>query len=55
MISDVFQIDFKAEIQTASQSTPQVGCRVLASVLACAQVLCKIHKEPSSNEVSKCS
>lgn len=53
-ISDLFQIDIKEEVQTALQHPPQGGCREVATVLACAQVLCKVINEPHTNNVSMC-
>ena len=44
----VFQIDMKEEVQTALQSPSQVGCRELATVLACSQVLCSVLRERDS-------
>ena len=51
LICDVFQIDAKAEVQTALQSPPQGGCRELVTVLACSNVLCKVLNEPDISEV----
>ncbi|PFX17719.1 putative ATP-dependent RNA helicase DDX60 [Stylophora pistillata] len=44
------QIDVKSEIRAALQSPPQGGCRELATVLTCAQVLCKLLRDNDSCE-----
>ncbi|XP_078360877.1 putative ATP-dependent RNA helicase DDX60 [Oculina patagonica] len=44
------EIDFKGEIQAALQSPPQGGCRELATVLACAQFLCKALDDPATSK-----
>ena len=53
LINDVFQIDVKAEVQTALQSPPHVqgGCRELVTVLACSNILCKVLNGPDVSEV----
>ncbi|KAJ7386938.1 putative ATP-dependent RNA helicase ddx60 [Desmophyllum pertusum] len=44
------EIDVKVEVQSALQSPPQGGCRELATVLACAQILCKLLNEPNTSK-----
>ncbi|XP_078360874.1 putative ATP-dependent RNA helicase DDX60 isoform X2 [Oculina patagonica] len=43
------QIDFQAEVQTALQSPLRGGSREVATIFACAQVLCNVLNEPNTS------